>query len=119
MTSPAAAKHYTMRQVLAIPAFRRPWVGQFVSIFGDFLALYAVYSMVTFKLHANAREVSLITVAFLLPLALVGPVAGVFVDRWDVKRTMITSDLVRAGLALLLVLASSPYHIYAILLALS
>ncbi len=108
-----------MRQVIAIPEFRRLWLAQFVSIFGDFVALYAVYSMVSFRLHGTARQVSLITVSFLLPFALIGPIAGVFVDRWVAKRTMIASDLIRAALALLLILASTPYHIYGILLALS
>jgi DHA3 family macrolide efflux protein-like MFS transporter len=119
MTASAPAPQYTIRQVLAIPAFRRLWLAQFISMFGDFVALYAVYSMVSFRLHASAREVTLITVAFLFPFALIGPMAGVFVDRWDAKRTMITSDLIRAALALLLVFASSPYQIYGVLLALS
>lgn len=119
MTSSAATPQYTIRQVLAITSFRRLWLAQFVSIFGDFVALYAVYSAVSFRLHASAREVSLISVSFLLPLAFVGPIAGVFVDRWDAKRTMVISDAARAVLALLLVFASSPYHIYGILIALS
>jgi MFS family permease len=63
--------------------------------------------------------VTLISVAFLIPFALLGPVAGVFVDRWDAKRTMIGSDLIRAALALGLVFASSLNQIYAILVALS
>ncbi len=119
MTSPAVPNEYTIRQVLSIPDYRKLWFAQFVSLFGDFVALYAVYSLVSFQMHGTARQVSLITVSFLLPLAFVGPVAGVFVDRWDVKRTMITSDLSRAVLALLLVFAASPYHIYAILIAIS
>src|SRR5260370_1063324 len=36
-------------------------------------------------------------------MAVVSPVAGVLVDRWNVKRVMIGSDLIRAVLALLLV----------------
>jgi MFS family permease len=119
MTQPMAARQHTIREVLAIPEYRRLWIAQFVSIFGDFVALYAVYSMVSFRLHASAREVSLITVFFLLPLAFVGPVAGVFVDRWDARRTMVASDLIRAGLALLLIFASSPYHVYAVVFGLS
>jgi hypothetical protein len=55
----------------------------------------------------------------LLPLAIVGPVAGVFVDRWNVKRTMIASDLTRAVLAALLVMATDVRQIYVILFALS
>ena len=30
-----------LRTVLSIPGFRRLWISQLVSIFGDFLALYA------------------------------------------------------------------------------
>lgn len=119
MSSPAAPTQYTIRQVLSIPDYRKLWLAQFVSVFGDFVALYAVYSLVSFQMHGTARQVSFITVSFLLPFALVGPIAGVLVDRWDAKRTMIISDLTRAALSLLLVLAGSPYHIYAILIAIS
>lgn len=98
---------------------RRLWIAQVVSIFGDFLALFAVLSDVSFRLHANAKQVTLISVAFLIPFALLGPVAGVFVDRWDAKRTMVSSDLIRAILALGLVFAVSLNQIYAILFALS
>jgi MFS family permease len=108
-----------MRQALAIPDFRKLWLATLVSIFGDFLALYAIFSEMTFRMHASARAISLVTVFFLLPLAFVGPVAGVFVDRWDPRRTMVTSDIARAVLVLGLVAARAPWHIYAVFLALS
>lgn len=106
-------------EVWQITAFRRLWVGQLVSLFGDFLALFAVLSHVTFKLHATPAQVTFITVAFLLPFATIGPLAGVFVDRWDVKRTMIASDLMRMALILWLIFIPNLYGIYALLLALS
>lgn len=109
----------SMRQVLAIPGFRKLWLSQLVSMFGDFLALYAVLSEMSFKMHATARGITLVTVFFLLPLALVGPVAGVFVDRWDAKRTMVVSDFSRAVLTLGLVLAGVPWQIYAVFFAIS
>lgn len=98
---------------------RRLWIGQVVSIFGDFLAVYAVFSLVSFKLKASPTEVAMIMISFWLPIAILGPVAGAFVDRWNVKRTMIATDLVRAGLACLLLLTSNVWHIYAILLTIS
>jgi len=116
---PSAASQFTMRQALAIPSFRKLWLATLVSVFGDFLALYAVFSEMTFRMHASARAVTLITVFFLLPLAFVGPVAGVFVDRWHPRRTMVASDLARAVLAIGLVFASAPWHIYVVFLALS
>jgi MFS family permease len=115
----AAVPQLTMRQALAIPAFRKLWLATLVSIFGDFLALYAVFSEMTFRMHASARAITLVTVFFLLPLAFVGPVAGVFVDRWHPRRTMVASDLARAVLVVGLVFARAPWHIYTVFLALS
>lgn len=115
----AAQQQLSFREVMQMTSFRRLWLGQLVSIFGDFLALFAVLSYASFKLHATASQVTFISVSFLLPFAVFGPVAGVFVDRWDLKRTMITSDLIRAALIFSLVFIPNLYGIYAILLALS
>src|SRR5579863_6314350 len=117
MATPPA--QLSMRQVMAISSFRKLWLATLVSVFGDFLALYAVFSEMTFRMHASARAITLVTVFFLLPLAFVGPVAGVFVDRWHPRRTMVASDLARTVLALGLVFARAPWHIYAVFLALS
>jgi DHA3 family macrolide efflux protein-like MFS transporter len=85
--------------------FRTLWIAQFVSIFGDFLALFAVISLITFRLHGTAIQVMAVSLAYLLPMTIIAPVAGVLVDRWNVKRVMIASDLIRGVLILLLVLA--------------
>jgi MFS family permease len=53
------------------------------------------------------------------PLAIVSPLAGVFVDRWPLKRTMIASDLIRGVLVLALVFVHDVYAIYAILFTMS
>jgi MFS transporter, DHA3 family, macrolide efflux protein len=115
----AETKQLSFGEVLALRPVRLLWIAQVVSIFGDFLALFSVLSDVSFRLKATPAQVTLISFAFLIPFALLGPVAGVFVDRWDAKRTMISSDLIRAALALGLVFASGLNQIYAILFALS
>jgi MFS family permease len=107
-----------MRAVLQQPDFRKLWLAQFVSIFGDFLALFGVISLITFRWHGNAVQVTFVLVAYMLPLALIGPLAGVFVDRWNVKRVMIASDLTRAVLVLLAVAATDVRQICAIFAAL-
>lgn len=114
-----AAQQMTIRQVLQLKPVRRLWLAQVVSVFGDFLAIFAVLSYVSFQLHASAAQVTGISVSFMIPFALIGPIAGVFVDRWNVKRTMIASDLIRAGLALALVFATSLLQVYVILFLLS
>jgi MFS family permease len=115
VTQPAPS----LGSVVRIAGFRRLWIAQFVSIFGDFLAFYAVSSYISFRLHGSPRQVTMIMVSFLLPFALVGPIAGVFVDRWDPKRTMIASDLVRAALVIAMVFASLPWQFYAVFAVLS
>ncbi len=117
MTS--AHQQLGLREVLQLKPVRRLWLAQLVSIFGDFLAIFAVLSHVSFNLHATAAQVTWISVSFLLPFAIIGPIAGVFVDRWNVKRTMVASDLIRAALALLLIFAGSLGWIYAILFSVS
>jgi MFS transporter, DHA3 family, macrolide efflux protein len=109
----------SMGEVLRIPMLRRLWYAQIISVFGDFLALYAVIGILTFKLHATAQQITGVQIAYMLPIAVLGILAGVFVDRWPLKPTMVSSDSVRAGLVLLLILAQRPWHFYAILAAIS
>ena len=47
------------RAVFAQPAFRTLWIAQFVSVFGDFVAIFGVVSRITFGLHGNASDVTL------------------------------------------------------------
>jgi len=116
-TSPQAA--FTLKTILQHKPFRTLWMAQFVSIFGDFLALFAVINYITFKLHGNPGQVTSMMIYYMLPMAFITPVAGVFVDHWNVKRLMIASDLIRAGLILGLVFAHSVGQISAILFAIS
>src|SRR5579871_798647 len=118
MASPTP--NLSFRDVLKITSVRRLWLAQLVSIFGDFLAVFAVFSLVTFELHGTPTQVSMILVSYLAPLAVISPVAGVFVDKWNVKWTMIGSDLIRAVLVLILVVAKPNLPvIYGTFLALS
>jgi predicted MFS family arabinose efflux permease len=104
---------------LQTPAVKRLWIAQVVSVFGDFLAVFAIFSVVTFQLHGTPMQVAMVLVAFLTPLAIVSPVAGVFVDKWNVKATMIASDLIRAVMVLVLIFVRDLNVIYGTLFALS
>ncbi len=108
-----------MGAVLRVVTMRRLWYAQIVSVFGDFLALFAVITVMTFKLHATPQQVTGVQISYLLPIALLGIVSGVFVDRWPVKTTLVTSDFMRAGLVLLLLLVHNVYGFYAVLAAIS
>jgi MFS transporter, DHA3 family, macrolide efflux protein len=117
-TSPIASA-YTQKTILQHKPFRTLWLAQFVSIFGDFLALFGVISLITFRLHGTAVQVTAVTISYVLPLAVISPIAGVFVDHWNVKRVMIASDIIRAVLISMLVFVTDVGQICVIFAILS
>ncbi len=85
-------------------SFGALWVGQLVSLFGDRIHQIALAFLVL-GITESALAVALTFVAATLPNLVLGPVAGALVDRWDQKRVMVVSDLLRAGIVVLLPLA--------------
>jgi MFS family permease len=77
------------------------WLAGTISVFGDRLHQIAIGVMVL-AMTGSALQTGLVWVAATLPNLILGPIAGTFVDRWDQKRVMIVSDLLRAGLVLAL-----------------
>ena len=118
-TTLGAPEPLSMAEVLRIPIMRRLWIAQLISTFGDFLALFAVISFLTFRLHANPAQVTNLQISYLLPIAVLGILAGVFVDRWPLKTTMVSSDAIRAALCLLLLVAQNLWQFYLIMAAIS
>jgi MFS family permease len=92
------------------------WTGQLLSGGGGWLLQVAV-PVYVFHLTESAGDTALTVVAEILPLLLLGPVAGVFADRWPRRRIMIGSDLLCAGAVSLLMLASHPSQLWLVLLA--
>ena len=80
--------------------FTALWLGQTISFIGDYFYWLAIPIMVE-RLTGSALMVGLSVISNVLPALLLGPVAGVFVDRWDRRRTMIVADVLRALLVLL------------------
>ncbi len=115
----AAPAPMTFRDVLRIDVMRRVWYAQMVSLFGDFLAIYAVISVISFRMHGTASQVTWAQIAYMAPLAVLGPLSGVFVDRWPLKATLVVSDLSRALLALLLIVSTAVWHVALVLAAIS
>lgn len=107
------------RDVLRLTVMRRVWYAQVVSLLGDFLAIFAVISVVSFRMHGTAAQVTAVQISYMLPLAILGPLSGVFVDRWPLKQTLVLGDLTRAVLVGLLVLSTSLWQVYLILAAIS
>jgi DHA3 family macrolide efflux protein-like MFS transporter len=99
------------RRLLGNRSFLALWLGQTVSFIGDYFYWLAIPIMVE-KLTGSALQVGLSVMASALPMLVLGPVAGVFVDRWDRKRTMIVADLLRAGLVLLCLFVRTPDQVW-------
>jgi MFS family permease len=92
------------------------WFGQFISALGDWV-LYIALPFYTFSLTGSALATGAMFMASTLPRLLFGSVAGVFVDRWDRKKTMIVADVLRAVIVLLLLVVRSPEWLWLIYLS--
>jgi len=91
--------------------FRLLYIGQTVSQLGDWFNSVAVYALLL-DLTGSATAVAWMMIVQFLPIAIVGPVAGVVVDRVDRRRLMIAADLVRGLLILGLLLVRRPEHVW-------
>jgi MFS family permease len=79
--------------------FRRFWIGQSISLFGDQVTVLALPLVAVLALDANAATMGYLFTAALAPNLLFSLHAGAFVDRRGRRRaTMIATDLGRAGL---------------------
>ena len=92
----------SLRRALVNRNFAKLWYGQAVSaigdtVFGTTLVLWVSQVLVRGSAWAPAA-VSGILVAAAAAVGLVGPVAGVFVDRWNRKSTMMRTEAVRAAM---------------------
>jgi DHA3 family macrolide efflux protein-like MFS transporter len=67
------------------------WTGQTFSILTSSIAQFALVLWIGME-TGSAKVLAYATIAGLLPQIVLGPFAGVFVDRWNKKLTMIASD---------------------------
>jgi MFS family permease len=86
--------------------FRRLWIAQFISVIGDKVHQIAM-SILVYEVTGSLLHVGLMLAITTLPAVLFGVVAGVYVDRWDRRTTMLVSDLARA-----LVVLSIPWLVH-------
>ena len=87
---------------LALDArFAAFWLAQAISLFGDRLHQVAL-AVLALAITDSPLATGLVFLAATLPNLLLGPIAGTFVDRWDQRRVMIGSDLIRAALVVVI-----------------
>jgi DHA3 family macrolide efflux protein-like MFS transporter len=76
-------------------SFLALWIGQFIAFLGN--NVYSLALMWEMKvLTGSTVMMSTVSIATLIPMILLGPFAGVMVDRWKKRNAMIWADLLRA-----------------------
>jgi MFS family permease len=96
--APTGAMAHPYVRLATNNAFSAMWLGQLISSLGDRVHQVALVFLVTGATGASPLALGLAFGAMTVPSFLVGPVAGALVDRWDRKRVMVGSDLIRAAL---------------------
>lgn len=86
---------------MAVPAFRRLWIGLGLSSLGDWLGLLALTAMASQLADATYQDqnFAIASVLFVrvLPALVLGPLAGYVADRLDRRRTLVMGDLARGA----------------------
>lgn len=98
------------------PDFRNLWLGQIVSLLGDWFNLISSATLIATLTGSGVAISGLFVVRMLAPF-LISPVAGVVTDRYDRRTILIVADLVRAGIVLCFLLvqdASTVWLLYAL-----
>ncbi|HEV2756873.1 MAG TPA: dTMP kinase [Actinomycetota bacterium] len=96
--SEAEAGQVSYLSLLRNGNFFRFFLAQFVSSLGDWIGVVAL--VVLASDIGGSIGVGAVMTARVLPGFFVGPIAGVFADRFDRKKTMVLSDLARAAVIL-------------------
>ena len=88
------------------PGFRWLWIGETISLVGDWLSYVAV-SLLALSAGEGAFALAVVFAAHLMPTALVAPVAGILADRVDKRRILIGTQILMAILMVAMVFAAS------------
>ena len=90
------------RRIIRNRNFSLLWVGQIISQFGDRLDQMALIALVYRYAPGSTTQIAKLMAFTIIPVFLIGPIAGVYVDRWDRRRTMVVCDMLRGILVLLI-----------------
>ncbi|TCO35942.1 putative MFS family arabinose efflux permease [Kribbella steppae] len=78
--------------------FRKLWVGQLVSASGSAITTVALPLVAVVTLDASAVDMGVLAALTVLPHLAFGLPAGVWVDRWSLRRVLVVTDVGRAVL---------------------
>jgi MFS family permease len=93
------------------PKFRSLWLAQVISLTGDWFNTIASVIIVN-RYSASGLALGGLFIARALPPFLLGPVAGVVADRFDRRKVLVLSDVLRAGIVLCFLLVDRPERLW-------
>lgn len=91
--------------------YRLLWVGEVISLFGDWFNLIASAALVS-RLTSSGLAVGGLFVVRMLAPFLVSPLAGVVADRYNRKRLLVLTDLLRAAVVMGFLLVREAQHVW-------
>jgi len=94
-----------IRGLLKDKNFSLLWFSQIISNFGDRLNQMALIGLIYARTPGSTIELAKLLSFTIIPVFLIGPIAGIYVDRWNRKYIMVACDLLRALLVLFIAFA--------------
>jgi len=82
--------------------FLRLWLAQLISQFGDRIHQLALVGLMAERMPGSAMSLAKLMSFTILPVFILQPIAGVYVDRWNRRNTLFFCDLIRGLLVLLI-----------------
>lgn len=101
-------------RVLTERSFLYLWIGEILTQVSTHLFNFFLILLV-FKITQSNTAVSGVVISFTIPAILFGSIAGVYVDRWNKKKVMIITNLMRGFI--LIILAITMNNIFMVYLA--
>jgi len=83
-------------------SFLRFAIAQLVSQFGDRVHQMALVGLIAQRWPGSPFELAKLLSFTIIPVFLIGPIAGVYVDRWDRRTTLFVCDILRGILVLII-----------------
>ncbi|MBX3083823.1 MAG: MFS transporter [Anaerolineae bacterium] len=96
------------------PAYTRLWIAQCISLLGDWFSTIALTALVAQYSNSSGMALTLLLVSRFLPPLIIGPFAGVIVDRMNRKRLLIISDISRFVIVILFLTVNDAAHLWLI-----
>jgi MFS family permease len=80
----------------------RLWLAQLISQFGDRINQMALIGLIAERSPGSTMDLAKLLSFTIIPVFIVGPIAGVYVDRWDNRKTLFLCDIARGVLVMLI-----------------